>query len=449
MLNSAKNVVIRDAPVLGALTPLRRPRIRWRIFMLLVGFAAIVYFQQRSLTVAAERIMPELSLSQMQIGLLQWAFVLSYGLLQFPGGVFGQRIGPRLGLAIVMLVAVCATAAVPLAPWLLSGAGLFAVLFGMQFLLGAAHAPFFPLCAGVMESWLPPNRWGFAQGIHTLGCQAGAALAPPLIVLLMQLYGWQRALFWSALPPLGLIALWAWYSRNTPRDHPSVSAVELAEVGEASIPPTDSSISARRIWRILVNRDIALVTLSYVCLNYVFYLLSNWSFLYLVQERHFTVLEGGLLASLPPLGAGLGAGIGGGVTDRLCKQFGVKWGYRLVPMVSMPIAGILLLVAIYNANPYGAVAALTLSFMAVEANEGTYWAGTMRIAQADTMAATGVMNTGGNLGGIIGIPIVAYLSGHHGWNAAFIVGFVFALLTAVAWLGVDASRSLVIATGDE
>ncbi len=96
--------------------PLRRPRIRWRIFWLLNAFAAILYFQQRSLTVAAERIMPELSLSQMQIGWLQWAFVLSYAMMQFPGGVFGQRVGARRALTILSLIAVAATVVVPLAP---------------------------------------------------------------------------------------------------------------------------------------------------------------------------------------------------------------------------------------------------------------------------------------------------------------------------------------------
>lgn len=40
-------------------------RVRWRIFSLLVSFAIVVYFQQRSVTVAAECIMPGLSLSQM------------------------------------------------------------------------------------------------------------------------------------------------------------------------------------------------------------------------------------------------------------------------------------------------------------------------------------------------------------------------------------------------
>jgi NAD(P)-dependent dehydrogenase (short-subunit alcohol dehydrogenase family) len=41
------------------------------------------------------------------------------------------------------------------------------------------------------------------------------------------------------------------------------------------------------------------------------------------------------------------------------------------------------------------------------------------------MAVSGVMNTGGNLGGIIGIPIVGYLSGEHLWHTAFVIGADF------------------------
>lgn len=425
-----------------AVSQIRGVRVRWRIFSLLVGFATIVYFQQRSVSIAAERIMPELSLSQMQIGWLQWAFVFTYGFLQFPGGVLGQRVGARRALTAIMLVAVLATALVPLAPALFTGTLLFAVLLGTQFLLGIAHAPFMPVCAGVMAAWLPSRRWALAQGIHTCGCQVGAAMAPPILVMLMQAFGWQRALFWAALPPLALIAVWAWYGRNTPREHPSVSATELAELGTPVIPPTDVAISFARIRHILGNRDVQLLTGSYICMNYVFYLLASWSFLYLIQQRHFTALEGGWLASLPPIGAAIGAGTGGSITDALARRFGTTWGYRLAPLVSLPAAGLLLLVATHIANAYAAVAALALAFAAVELTEGSYWAGTMQIAKSDTMAATGVLNTGGNFGGIVGIPVVAYLSGHGAWNAAFFVGFLCALVAALAWLGIDTSRSL-------
>ena len=62
-----------------------------------------------------------------------------------------------------------------------------------------------------MEEWLPGRRWGFAQGVQITGCQLGAALAPPTIVLLTQRVGWQPALLWIAIPPLGLVLGWGWY----------------------------------------------------------------------------------------------------------------------------------------------------------------------------------------------------------------------------------------------
>jgi sugar phosphate permease len=54
-----------------------------------------------------------------------------------------------------------------------------------------------------------------------------------------------------------------------------------------------------------------------------------------------------------------------------------------------------------------------------------------------------VLNTGGNIGGLIGIPIVAYLSGGGHWSAAFTLGALFALIGVVLWFGIDADRPIV------
>jgi ACS family glucarate transporter-like MFS transporter len=175
-------------------------------------------------------------------------------------------------------------------------------------------------------------------------------------------------------------------------------------------------------------------------MNYVYYLLSNWSFLYLVQERHLGVLESGWLATLPPLGAALGAGVGGGLADRLCGRFGLRWGYRLVPLAALPTVAALLVLAVYAPSPLIAIVTLSLSYAVIELTEGAYWAATQRVAGTNTMTATGLLNTGGSLGGLIGIPIVAFLSGRHAWNAAFLLGACCAIAGALAWLGIDAAR---------
>ena len=404
---------------------------------MLVGFGAVAYFQQKGVTIAAERIMPELSLSQMQIGWIQWAFLLGYTPGQLIGGRVGQKLGARCTLAVAGLVAVLATIAMPLAPAVLSGGALFAGLFLSQLTLGLAQAPLFPVGAGIVRAWLPAGRWGLANGIQSMGAQLGAALTPALIVFLMQAIGWQRALFWTALPSLVLVLAWAWYVRNSPREHRSVSHEELTELeaAEAAQTSEDSSAAAR-----LPAWDLTLLTASYTMMCYVFFLLANWSFLYLIQERHFTVAQSGWLATLPPIGAALGAGIGGWLVDALCRRCGIRWGCRLVPLVSLPAVGALLVLAVYASNSHIAVAAMSLCYGLVELNEGAYWAATMRVAGANTMTATGILNTGGNLGGLIGIPVVAWLSGHGDWNAAFLIGALCAGLSAVAWLGVDAER---------
>ena len=56
------------------------------------------------------------------------------------------------------------------------------------------------------------------------------------------------------------------------------------------------------------------------------------------------------------------------------------------------------------------------------------------------MAASGLLNTGGNAGGLIATPVVAYLSGQHEWTLAFGIGAVFAVASAAAWLAIDPAR---------
>jgi ACS family glucarate transporter-like MFS transporter len=433
---------VTATPAAGAgRASLPRVRVRWKIFAYLFGFGFMAYLQQRGITVAAYQMMPQLGLSQLQIGALETALLVGYAAMQFPGGVLGQRLGARRMLVIVGLLGFVATVATPLAPVLLSGALLLVVLCAAQLLLGVSQGPIFPVSAGVFEAWFTVDRWPLVQGLQSMGLGLGAALCPPLIAWLMSAFGWQRALAWSTLPALALVLGWAWYGRNTPREHRDVTPGELAELGPEQVQGVDHHISWARVWELLKDRDVLLLTGSYLCMNYVFYLLANWCFLYLVQERHFTVLESGWLASAPPLAAAIGAGIGGKLASVLGARYGIRWGLAIVPLLSLPAAAVLQFAAVGAANAYLAVAALALCFAAVELNEGPYWAAIMHIGRTDSMAASGVLNTGGNVGGLIATPVVAYLSGHHAWTTAFVLGAVCAVISALAWFGVDPLRS--------
>jgi nitrate/nitrite transporter NarK len=192
---------------------------------------------------------------------------------------------------------------------------------------------------------------------------------------------------------------------------------------------------------VLGNRDVLLLSFSYLCMNYAYYLLSFWSYLYLVQERHFEGLESGLAGMLPWVGAGIGAAAGGFASDALALRLGTRWGYRLVPVIVLPLAGAMLFATERVTTPYAAVALLSFAFCAIELTEGAYWAATMCVARRDTAAAGGVLNTGGNFGGIITHPLVGALSAMAAWNGAFVTGTLFALVAAACWFLIDTERA--------
>jgi ACS family glucarate transporter-like MFS transporter len=416
-------------------------RIRWRILAFMFGFAFLSYLQRSSLSVAAGHIMPDLHLSKGQIGMLMWAFTVVYTLAQLPGGIIGQRYGARRVYFVVGLVGSVATVATPIAPMLLGGLGLFVVLLAAQSALGASQGPVFPAFAGVVANWFPKHQWSLAQGLQTAGMNIGAAVAPPLIVALERGFDWQGAMISVGLPGLLLAIAWLWYGRNRPDQHPAVSAAELAELGESRalhIQP----LTVARLKAVLADRNVLLLTLSYLCMNYLFYLLQNYSFLYLTEERHFAGMQAGWLGMLPPVGAGIGSALGGVLGDRFAQRYGFRRGYRIVPLVTLPAAGVLLLLANYTAGPYTAVAALTLAYFSIEATEAPYWAATMCVAREDSMAAAGVLNTGGNLGGVVGIPIITWFWADGHWTAAFVTGTAFAVAAAAAWLMIDPERRI-------
>jgi ACS family glucarate transporter-like MFS transporter len=423
-------------------------RVRWVIFSYMFAFAFVIYLQRTSFSVTAVQMMPELGISQVELGWLFTAYLIVYMAFQLPGGIFGEWLGARRALVVTGLVGFCAAMATPLIPLWMTGSAMLITLLVARIVLGLAHAPLFPISTGVFETWFPVGHWGFPNGLQTAGLQFGSAAATPLIAILMQSYGWKNALLWTTLPAMLLVVLWSWYGRNTPAEHPRVTAQERAELDANGSPHPAAGINRRDLLRVLGNRDILLLAVSYTTMNYVFYLLSTWCFLYLVQERHLSVLESGWLASLPFIAAGIGAGIGGKLSDQLVVRFGLRFGYRAVPVISLPLAGLLLIAGVESTNPYLAVGALSLAFAAIEITEGAYSAATTAVAREHTMTAWGVVGTGGNLGGVIGTPLVAVLSAHHAWTAAFLTGTGFAVLSGILWFWIDGSRPLAIVAVD-
>lgn len=403
----------------------------------MAGFAAMAYVQRTTVSVAAPELQSALQLSKQQIGWLFLAFTAAYAAGQLPGGALGQRFGPRAVFTGLGIVGVVATLATALPTYVLTGAALLAVLIVAQAMLGLGQGPVFPVFATVVERWFPSRQFALTNGTISSGMLLGGALTPPLLVALTAALGWRAAILCTALPAALLTLGWWRFGRDRPQQHARVTPAELAELDPS--PPAPPLTFARML-EVLRDRRILLLAASYLCMNFVFYMISFWSFLYLVEQRGLEGIDSGLMAMVPWIGAAVGAAVGGVLADRFAAAYGATRGYRLLPLVSLPL-GAVMLVAIPAAGSAAlAVAALTLAFFAMEINEGPYWAATMNIARADTGAATGVLNTGGNMGGIVCQPVVAWLVAGGDWAGAWIAGAVFALVAAALWSFVRCER---------
>ena len=417
---------------------IKAPRIRWWIYACMFGFAALAYVQRTTISVAAPELTTALQLSKQQIGWLFLAFTAAYAAAQLPGGALGQRFGPRAVFTGVGLLGVIATLATALSPYVVGGAALLGALLVAQALLGLGQGPIFPVFATVVERWFPSRQFALANGTISSGMLLGGALTPPLLVAMIAALGWQQAILLTALPPLLLTVLWWRFGRDRPQQHARVTSEELAELD--AVPPAPP-LTFARMGQVLRDRNILLLAFSYLCMNVVFYMISFWSFIYLVEQRGLKGLESGVMAMIPWIGAAVGAAVGGVLADRLAERYGATRGYRLLPLVSLPLGAVMLVAIPAVGSVLLAVAALTLAFFAMEVNEGPYWAATMRVARADTGAATGVLNTGGNIGGIVCQPMVAALVAGGDWTSAWVIGAVFAVLAAVLWLFVRCGES--------
>ena len=395
--------------------------------------------QRTGIAIAAEPMMRELGLDQVALGWLLTAFLVGYTVFQIPGALLGEYWGPRRTLTWMGATSLLATAATALAPRLASVGAVIAILIAARLLLGAAQAGLYPVATGAIKNWFPVRNWGFAQGFLVTGAWVGSAVTPLLVSALMLHLGWRAALAAVCVPSLLLLAWWQINARDRPAEHPLVGELELAEIADGAAA-ADEKLSLSRIVHVLVDRQVLLGTASYLLMNYVFYLVTFWSFLYLRQERHMTTLESGWLASLPFLTAAVASAAGGRLSDYLIARWGAGLGVRVLPLVSLPCAGLFLWLTGAAGTAYLAVAALCLAFGSCELMEGPYWSVTMRLAPDDSMAATAVLNTGGNLGGVLATPVIAALSANHQWHAIFALGAAASLAAAVLWLWVDIAR---------
>jgi ACS family glucarate transporter-like MFS transporter len=418
--------------------------VRWNILALLVIISFVAYVLRTNMSVAGDRMMRDLGLSELQLGWVLAAFAWGYAIFQWPGGLLADWLGGRKALTLIAVLwgVVNLLVAVVPGPSVMEPVGIVTCLAVLRFLMGATQAPVYPVASGhTIARWFPASGWALPNACTNVGLTLGAAATGPLIVLLSQSFGWRGSFALTA--PLAFIfaGLWWWYGRDEPARHRAVSPAELAYINADRPAVSSEQSSGRGAWKaVFRSREIWLITLSYFLQNYVFYFFFNWLFIYLVQVRKFEELQGGVLAAAPWVTGAVTAFLGGLVCDALTRRRGIRVAPKIVIMTGLAVSGGFILAAAGASNPYLAVVYLSLCLGGQQFTDSAYWAAATYVGGRHSATACGVMNTGGNaVGGLVGItvPLTARALG---WPVALGTASLFALIGAVLWIWIRADK---------
>jgi ACS family glucarate transporter-like MFS transporter len=392
-------------------------RTRWTILAILFIVTTINYADRASISIAGPEIRKALGLSPVEMGFVFSAFAWSYVAAQLPGGWLLDRFGSKITYFFSIFLWSLFTLLTGGVGFLAGGAAVVA-LFALRFVVGAAEAPSFPGNSRITSAWFPTHERGLASALFNSAQYFATVLFAPIMGWLVHSFGWQSV--FVVMGGLGIAMAFVWLKViHGPKDHPSVSAGELKYIEEGGAlvdldgaqrstqPPAVDTLAC--VKELLGNRMLLGVYIGQYCINTLTYFFLTWFPVYLVQERHMTILKAGFVASLPAIAGFLGGVVGGTISDRLAKAgFSLSMS-RKVPIVAGMLLSMSMIACNYIEGDMFVVAVMALAFF----GKGVGALGWAVVADTSPKEAGGLsgalFNTFGNIAGITTPIVIGYI----------------------------------------
>lgn len=404
----------------------KKSKVRWVIAFLMWAAIAVNYIDRTVLSAAAPFLTDEFSLSEAQMGIILSGFFWSYALLQIPAGWFADRFGQKKTLGFAVIWWSLATAVTGLATG-------FKSLLGFRIALGVGEAAAYPSNAGIASKWFPDKERATVSGIFDSGSKFGGAIAMPLIVWLIAMYGWKMT--FVIIGVLGVIwgIVWLLYFRETPEEHKGVNEAELLHIreGQTKKEGTDSK-QPMKWYHLLKHRNIWAMCIGFFMINYNSYFFITWLPTYLVKERGMNLIEMGFVASLPLLCAMVVEVAAGWLSDRIYASGKlsltvIRKLFLVIGLLMAACIGFAGICTICRSRRGAAVLCIAKSGTTVAASQ--VWALPGDVAPKNmTSVVAGMQNSVSNMGGVVGPIITGFIVASTG---SFVPALIFSALLIV------------------
>jgi sugar phosphate permease len=324
--------------------------------------------------------------------------------------------------------------------------GLLSLII-IRFLFGMGEAGALPNTSGVISRWFPANEISRGISASLVGQIAGAAIAPFIVVPLAMAFGWRTTFFVNGFIGLLWVIVCVRWFRNNPSEMKGITEEEKIFIEKnRSFTSHSQNISWKKI---LKNRSLLALVLSFFCSQWVMYFFIAWMPIYLQQGRHFSETNMKFITSLifvPAIATSLAAGV---LSDRLVKKKGLKFGRRSIGMLSLGINSILFLIEATTLSNTILVVCLIAGFACQLILGIAAFGVCIDVGGNHAGTVAGVMNCVGQLGAFsLAIVFGKIVDATHSFNAPLFVISGLLFIGSLLWLLIDPTKKLIIQTRD-
>jgi FSR family fosmidomycin resistance protein-like MFS transporter len=345
----------------------------------------------------------KLGLGFVELGLAITLFNIVGGLVQTPMGYAVDRFGARRVLVAGLVLGGAAYVSIglfPVYPWILCA----------MVLVGIANAVYHPADYAILGAVVEPSRLGKAFSIHTFAGFLGSAIAPIVMLLGAEVFGFRTAIFTAGLLGLGVavpLAMAGWLDRHAASRIPAGSTVHIP-------------------FRQLLTPTVVGLVGFFALLSLSSGALTNYSAVALVTVYGLSLSSANLALSAFLFSSAIGVLAGGVVADRTNRHgdvasFGFGGAALLILLVgSVDLGAVLVVLAMGTAG--------FLSGMISPSRD-------MLVRAASPPGAFGrvfgIVTTGFNIGGTVGPLIGGWIMDHNLPRWVFFSSVMFMAMTSV------------------
>lgn len=291
-------MIVKEPPSVSAESPsqITRAAAYWSLFVL-VAINILNFYDRQVAGAVIEPVRKEFSLSDTQLGMINTAFTVLYGLVGLPLGLLADRVSRKKMLASGMVVWAALTAS---AKWVFSYSFLVVGRLGV----GVGEA----VCAPTATSWIgdlfPPAKRAKPLALFMLGVPVGGALSFFFGGPIAYKYGWRVAMMTAAAPALLLV--------------PLLLMLREPQRGAAEHHVTASGGS---LWDLLSIPTFWWIVLSGALVNFNLYAIGVFLPALFGRIHHMNVSKAGItMGALYAIGGVLGGVVAGAWGDRVARR---------------------------------------------------------------------------------------------------------------------------------